>query len=97
MIGLSHGEAENQSGRASMQTAAKISLVLTDSSSFEQLAGLQKVIRHAGFYQQIISGLVKGIHTKRLWAIWARDSYCWPNTLMRSAKWRLWSWRANFL
>jgi hypothetical protein len=47
-----------------METAAKASLVLTDSSSFERFADLQR-ISHSGFYQRLASGLITGIHTNQ--------------------------------
>jgi tetratricopeptide (TPR) repeat protein len=47
-----------------METADKVSLVLTDSSSFERLADPQR-ISYSGFYQRLASGLVKGIHTNQ--------------------------------
>jgi len=48
-----------------MQAAASSNLILTDLSSFKQLAGLQKDISHAGFYQQVLSELIRGIHRKQ--------------------------------
>ena len=51
-------EAENQSGRASMQTAAKNSLVLTDSSSLKRFADIETTISYGGFYQLIASRLI---------------------------------------
>jgi hypothetical protein len=47
-----------------METAAKVGLVLTDSSSFERFADLRR-ISYGGSYQRLASELVKGIHTNQ--------------------------------
>lgn len=49
-----------------MQTAANISLVLTDSSSFRRFADSQRAISYGGFYQQLASGLLKGVNTTQV-------------------------------
>ena len=49
-----------------MQAAANTNLVITDLSSFKQLAGLQKDISHGGFYQQIISELMSGVFAEQI-------------------------------
>jgi hypothetical protein len=59
-------EAENQSGRASMQTAAKNSLVLTDSSSLKRFADIETTISYGGFYQLIASRLIRGGQFKQV-------------------------------
>jgi hypothetical protein len=59
-------EAENQSGRASMQTAAKNSLVLTDSSSLKRFADIETTISYGGFYQLFASGLIRSGHIKQV-------------------------------
>ena len=58
-------DGENSYWRTSMQAVANNDLILTDLSSFKQLAGLQKDISHAGFYQQALSELVRGLHGKQ--------------------------------
>jgi hypothetical protein len=63
---LSSGEAENQSGRMSMQTAANNNLVLTDFSSFRRFADSQGAISYGGFYQQLASELVKGAYKEHV-------------------------------
>jgi hypothetical protein len=49
-----------------MQTAANTSLILTDLSSFERFADLQTAISYGGFYQQLASELVKGVHKAQI-------------------------------
>lgn len=44
-----------------MNTAAKNSLVLTDSSSLKRVADIETAINHGGFYQLIASRLIGGI------------------------------------
>jgi tetratricopeptide (TPR) repeat protein len=46
-----------------MQTAASSNLVLTDLSSFSRRGELQRQLSHGGFYQQIISGLIRGAYS----------------------------------
>jgi tetratricopeptide (TPR) repeat protein len=65
-VSLSPRDGEKTNGRISMQTAASSNLVLTDLSSFKQLAGLQKDISHAEFYQQILSGLIRGVYRNQI-------------------------------
>ncbi|HTG17853.1 MAG TPA: hypothetical protein VK747_21575 [Blastocatellia bacterium] len=48
-----------------MQALANNNPILTDLSSFERLAALQKDISHSTFYQQIISGLISGAYRKQ--------------------------------
>ena len=48
-----------------MQAAANSNLILTDLSSFKRLAGLQKDISHAAFYQHVLSELIRGVHRKQ--------------------------------
>jgi len=48
-----------------MQTAASSNLVLTDLFSFSKFGDLQKQFSHGGFYQQIISGLIRGAFGKQ--------------------------------
>jgi tetratricopeptide (TPR) repeat protein len=48
-----------------MQALANNNPILTDLSSFERLAALQKDISHPMFYQQIISGLISGVYRKQ--------------------------------
>ena len=48
-----------------MQAAANSNLILTDLSSFKRLAGLQKDISHAAFYQQVLSELIRGVYRKQ--------------------------------
>jgi tetratricopeptide (TPR) repeat protein len=48
-----------------MQAAANNNLILTDLSSFKRLAALPKEISHSTFYQQIISGLIRGVYRKQ--------------------------------
>jgi len=45
-----------------MQAAASSNLVPTDLSSSSWYGELQKQLSHGGFYQQIISGLVRGVY-----------------------------------
>jgi len=45
-----------------MKALANNNPILTDLSSFERLAALQKDISHSTFYQQIISGLISGVY-----------------------------------
>ena len=47
-----------------MQTAANISLVLTDFSSLKRFADSQNEISYGGFYQRLASELVKRVHSK---------------------------------
>ena len=48
-----------------MQTAANISLILTDSSSFKRFADSQAAISYGGFYQLITSGVIRGACTEQ--------------------------------
>jgi hypothetical protein len=48
-----------------MQTTANSNLVLTDFSSLKRFADLKTAISYGGFYQQVASELVKGIHTRQ--------------------------------
>jgi hypothetical protein len=63
---LSSDEIEYTIGRMSMQTAANNNLVLTDISSLKRLADVKNAISYGGFYQQIISGLIKGVYSKQV-------------------------------
>jgi hypothetical protein len=49
-----------------MQIVAKNNRVLTELPSLNVLAELQKQSSHAEFYQQIASGLIKGLYTKQV-------------------------------
>jgi hypothetical protein len=49
-----------------MQRTANISLVLTESSSFEPVADSREVISYGGFYQQLASQLLRGVHRKKV-------------------------------
>jgi tetratricopeptide (TPR) repeat protein len=49
-----------------MQTAAKDSLIFTKHSSFKEIGSVPIATKQAGFYQQIVHGLTKGIYTNRL-------------------------------
>ncbi|MEK6322793.1 MAG: hypothetical protein AABN33_14045 [Acidobacteriota bacterium] len=49
-----------------MQTAAKINLVLTDSSSLKRFAESETKISYGGFYQLIASGLITSAHKKQV-------------------------------
>ena len=49
-----------------MQTAAKINLVLTDSSSLKRFADSETTISYGGFYQLIASGLATGVHKRQV-------------------------------
>ena len=48
-----------------MQTAANISLILTDSSSFKRFADSQAAISYGGFYQLITSDVIRGACTEQ--------------------------------
>jgi hypothetical protein len=48
-----------------MQTAANISLVLTDSSSLNRFADFHTAISHGGFYQ-LIADLIRGVYKKHV-------------------------------
>jgi tetratricopeptide (TPR) repeat protein len=64
-VSFSPRDGENTNGRISMQAAANSNLILTDLSSFKWLAGLQKDISHAAFYQQVLSELIRGAYRKQ--------------------------------
>jgi tetratricopeptide (TPR) repeat protein len=58
-------EAANYIGGASINRPASNNLVLTDSSSFNALAGGQRRFSHGGLYQGIAQRLIKGVHTQK--------------------------------
>jgi len=49
-----------------MQRTANISLVLTETSSFERVADSREAISQGEFYQQLASQLLRGIHRARV-------------------------------
>lgn len=49
-----------------MQTAASTSLVITEFSSSKRVADSQTAISHGGFYQQIVSGLIRSVLSEQL-------------------------------
>ncbi len=49
-----------------MQTAAKNSLVLTDSSSLKRFADIETATSYGGFYQLIAPRLIRGVHIKQV-------------------------------
>jgi tetratricopeptide (TPR) repeat protein len=49
-----------------MHRTANISLVLTKSSSLEQFADPQTAISYGGFYQQLTSQLLRGVHREKV-------------------------------
>ena len=65
LVGLSPVAGEKTTGRINMQTAASSNLILTDFSSLKRLADLENAISYGGFYQQLASELVKGIHARQ--------------------------------
>lgn len=65
LVGLSPKEGEDHRGRKKMQTAAKSSFVLTETSSLEMLNGLPKASRQGEFYQQITEAIIKGTYKKQ--------------------------------
>jgi hypothetical protein len=58
-------EVENHIGSANMHTPAKSNLILTDFSSFERLAELERGVSHAGLYQAIGQTLISAIRTNQ--------------------------------
>jgi tetratricopeptide (TPR) repeat protein len=52
-----------------MQTAANISLVLTDSSSLKRFADLETAISYGEFYQLIASGLTRGVQNEEVFRV----------------------------
>ena len=65
LASLSLLEVENHIGSATMHVAARSNLILTDFSSFEQLAELETGVSHAGLYQAIRRTLISAAGTNQ--------------------------------